>query len=189
MKFSGSISKIIVLIIILNRLNIALAQDCEYSLNIYARTVFFKNYGGAAYRYVQGNYIYPNIKYIPFYGGISSKGGYDSVVVFYAAKIVYDKSLFDTSKYVINNRKNNKKYQVRAIIKDGCTSKEVWIMEDYSVMIDDISYDMTQGLINFLGKHIPFTLRDNWEIHYDYWYNEFYLGPYRSPIKIENIDE
>lgn len=183
MKFLRKILKPIILVFILDNLNLALAQDCQYSLNIYARTVSYRNYGGNAYQYIKSNHAYPNEKYIPSYGSFNF-GGYDSVVLFYAANIVYDKSLFDISKYTANDKNLNKKGMVRAIIKDNCTSKEVWIMHNYTVLIDDKLYDMTEELINFLGKYMPSTLRENWEIHYNYIDNYFYIGAYQSPIKV-----
>lgn len=162
-------------------------QDCEYKLNIYARSVTRGQYGGSQLWFIINNTQYPNIKYIPSYGKINFKG-YDSVVVFYATKILYPRSLSDIYKYTSNHKVYNKEEMVRAIIIDGCTSKEIWIMEDYSVIIDNVSYNMSDELLSFLGKNMPPVLRENWEIHYDYGNNRFYIGPYQSPVKYIEMD-
>jgi hypothetical protein len=158
-------------------------EPCEYSMRVYARTVNHGQYGGSGLVYLQSIENYPPIKYIPKYGFFSDKV-LDSVVVYYSSTITFGGNLFDTTQYTRNHKKYDKRNMVRGIIKDRCSSQEMWIMFDYSIVIDDISYDMPDVVINLLGKYLPTSLRDNWEIHYNYMKNNFYLAPYQSPIKI-----
>ncbi len=164
-----------------------------YLLKIYARDVNYRYFGLRAHTFLQSSNV-PSTVYIPHYGKFGTcfkcqdyvdsvfecgkvhhDIGLDSVVVYYASKIKNCVNLFDVDNYIIDSLYYLKGGLPLAIIKDLYSLNEIVIMYDYRIVIGNIAYYMPSVVVGFLGRNLPISLRDNWEIRYNSDFNRFYI--------------
>lgn len=110
----------------------------------------------------------------------------DSVIIFYCSKHVCRNNLFDTSemKFVRSMDDTIKyKFAVKAIITNPENGDVMWVFSRKLIAINYRLYEMNGNVLNFLGKNLPITLRDNWEIFFNYIENEYYTLPKSVPIE------
>lgn len=187
--YCNSYLKLVISVLLLLILpNFSWAQvptNYEYTVKAAARVVIRGNYSGWRYVALLDDVDTFKTEYIPNYGSFNSSKfvGWDSVPVFYYDTVRHTVNIFDTKKLKVKSMHFEEKGNVGIVIKEIMSGKEMVVLFDYTIVIDGNYYEMPKTVINFLGKYLPTPLRDNWEIHYDYLNNRFYIGPFISPLE------
>lgn len=100
----------------------------------------------------------------------------DSVVL--CSSGVYESifDLFELSEIEYFKTCPSKSDKIIAIISKLDGSKTISITSDFVLHINGEYYKMNQYVINYLGRNLPYTLRENFGIYYNPYGNSFELG-------------